>query len=314
MKTTKLKVGAMLAAALLSANVMAADKVTLLLDWFINPDHGPLIVAQQQGYFKEQGLDVVMQEPADPSMPPKLVAAGKADMAVAYQPQLHVQVDEGLPLSRVGTLVATPLNSLVVLESSDIKSIEDLKGKKVGYSVGGFEDALLKAMLAREGLALSDIEMVNVNWSLSPSLITGNVDAVIGAYRNFELNQMDIEGHPGRAFYVEELGVPAYDELVLVVNNKDRKDPKYGRFMRALEKATQFIVNHPDEAWTSFVSYKADLDNELNKRAWADTLTRFALRPAALDNGRYERMGAFMQAQGLTKANPAVSTYALEPK
>jgi len=314
MKKLKLKAAGVLAGALLSANALAADKVTLLLDWFINPDHGPLIVAQQKGYFAEQDLEVEMQEPADPSMPPKLVAAGKADMAVAYQPQLHVQVDEGLPLTRVGTLVATPLNSLIVLESSDIKSIKDLKGKKVGYSVGGFEDALLKAMLKQQGLALEDIEMVNVNWSLSPSLIAGKVDAVIGAYRNFELNQMDIEGHPGRAFYVEEQGVPAYDELVLVVNNKDRDDPKYGRFVKALEKATQYIVNHPDEAWDSFKSYKKDLDSELNKRAWNDTLTRFALRPAALDQARYQRVGAFMQAQGLTKANPAVATYAIEPK
>jgi len=310
----KLKAAGVLAGALLSASALAADKVTLLLDWFVNPDHGPLIVAQQKGYFAEQDLEVEMQEPADPSMPPKLVAAGKVDMAVSYQPQLHVQVDEGLPLTRIGTLVATPLNSLVVLESSDIKSIKDLKGKKVGYSVGGFEDALLKAMLTQQGLALEDIEMVNVNWSLSPSLIAGKVDAVIGAYRNFELNQMAIEGHPGRAFYVEEQGVPAYDELVLVVNNADRENPKYGRFIKALEKATQYIVNHPDEAWDSFKNYKKDLDNELNKRAWADTLTRFALRPAALDEARYQRVGAFMQAQGLTKSNPDVATYAIQPK
>ncbi|GGO88774.1 ABC transporter ATP-binding protein [Marinobacterium nitratireducens] len=314
MKTLKSKLAGVLAGTLLSANALAADKVTLLLDWFINPDHGPLIIAQQKGYFAEQDLEVEMQEPADPSMPPKLVAAGKADMAVSYQPQLHVQVDQGLPLTRVGTLVATPLNSLVVLESSGIESVKDLEGKKVGYSVGGFEDTLLKAMLGQQNLTLEDVELVNVNWSLSPSLIAGKVDAVIGAFRNFELNQLDIEGHPARAFYVEEQGVPAYDELVLVVNNAERENPKYGRFMTALEKATQYIVNHPDEAWESFKGYKKDLDSELNRRAWADTLSRFALRPAALDEARYQRVGAFMQAQGLTKTNPDVASYAIAPK
>lgn len=304
----------LLAAGLFSSQVLAADKVSLLLDWFVNPDHGPLIIAEKKGYFADQNLDVTMVEPADPSLPPKLVAAGKADMAVSYQPQLHVQVDEGLPLTRVGTLVATPLNSLVVLKDGPIKSIADLKGKKVGFSVGGFEEALLQAMLKSHGLSMKDIELVNVNWSLSPSLITGQVDAVIGAYRNFELNQMDIEGHPGKAFYVEEEGVPAYDELILVVNNKDRDADKYKRFVKAVELATQYIVNHPDAAWELFKSYKPkELDNELNRRAWADTLTRFALRPAALDNGRYEEVGAFMQAQGLTKTNPAVSTYAIAP-
>jgi len=305
---------ALMCGCLLSAQALAADKVELMLDWFINPDHGPLIIAQQNGYFAEQGLDVSLVEPADPSMPPKLVAAGKADMAVSYQPQLHLQVDQGLPLTRVGTLVATPLNSLVVLKDGPITSIADLKGKRVGFSVSGFEDALLSAMLNKHGLTPGDIELVNVNWSLSPSLISGQVDAVIGAFRNFELNQMDIEGHPGRAFFVEEEGVPAYDELILVVNQSQRNDPRWARFMTALEQATQYIINHPEAAWERFVSYKPDeLNTELNRRAWRDTLTRFALRPSALDTGRYQRFGAFMQAQGLTKANPAVDTYAISP-
>ncbi|MBV0933819.1 ABC transporter substrate-binding protein [Marinobacterium weihaiense] len=305
---------ALLCGCLLSAQALAADKVEVMLDWFINPDHGPLIIAQQKGFFAAQGLEVSLVEPADPSMPPKLVAAGKTDMAVSYQPQLHLQVDQGLPLTRVGTLVATPLNSLVVLKDGPINSIADLKGKKVGFSVSGFEDALLSAMLNKHGLKADDIELINVNWSLSPSVISGQVDAVIGAFRNFELNQMDIEGHPGRAFFVEEEGVPAYDELILVVNKAKQDDPRWARFMTALEQATQYIINHPDAAWGSFVSYKPnELNTELNRRAWGDTLTRFALRPAALDTGRYQRFGAFMQAQGLTKANPAVDTYAITP-
>jgi len=304
----------LLCSCLLSVQALAADKVELMLDWFINPDHGPLIVAQQKGYFAEQGLEVSLVEPADPSMPPKLVAAGQADMALTYQPQLHVMVDQGLPLTRIATLIATPLNSLVVLQDGPVKTLANLKGRKVGYSVGGYEDALLRAMLKPHGLTLDDIEMVNVNWSLSPSLISGQVDAVIGAYRNFELNQMEIEGHPGRAFYIEEEGVPAYDELVLVINNESRGDDRHARFVKAVEKATQYLINHPDAAWDAFVSYRPDeLDTELNRRAWADTLSRFALRPAALDEARYQRVGAFMQEQGLTRANPPVANYAMVP-
>ena len=101
----------------------AAEKMTLILDWFVNPDHAPLIVAQQRGYFADAGLDVKIIAPADPNNPPKLVAAGKAEVAVSYQPQLHVQVAQGLPLIRIGTLVATPLNALVVLASGPIKSL-----------------------------------------------------------------------------------------------------------------------------------------------------------------------------------------------
>jgi putative hydroxymethylpyrimidine transport system substrate-binding protein len=240
------------------------------------------------------------------------VAARKADLAISYQPQLHRQVDQGLPLRRIATLVSTPLSSLVVLEDGPIKSIADLKGKKVGFSVGGFEDAILGAMLKKAGLKLSDVTLINVNFSLSPSLISGQVDAVIGAYRNFELNQMDIVEHPGRAFYVEEEGVPAYDELIVVAHAERLGDARLKRFVDALEAAAQFLVNHPKEGWTLFIKGNKELNNELNKRAFRDTLPRFALRPAALDQGRYRRMAQFLKDQGLIKRVLSIDKYAVE--
>ena len=304
-----------LSMTLVSTSAFSAEKLTVLLDWFINPDHAALIVAEEIGYFKEADLDVKMIEPADPSLPPKMVAAGKADIAITYQPQLHVQVTQGLPLVRFGTLVSTPLNSLVVLKDGPIKSIADLAGKKVGFSVGGFEDALLKSMLETHGLKLDDIELVNVNFSLSPSLITGQVDAVIGAYRNFELNQMDIEGRPGTAFYPEEHGVPVFDELILVTNDSQRDNPALSKFMEAIQRATTYIINHPQEAWELFKNSSPDtLDNELNRRAWTDTLPRLALRPAAMDVQRYEKFAEFMKSQGLIDSTPAVDSYTMVVK
>ena len=291
---------------------MAQQKLTVMLDWFLNPDHATLVVADKLGLFEKAGLDVTMIEPADPNDPPKLVAAGKADIAISYQPQLHLQNAEGLPLTRIGTLVATPLTTLLVLADGPVKSIADLKGKKVGYSVGGFEDAILAAMLERHGLSTTDIELINVNFSLSPSLISGQVDAVIGAYRNFELNQMDIIGRPGRAFYVEEEGVPGYDELIVIANRDQLDRPELAAFIGALEAAVQFAVNHPKQAWEMFKGYKKGLDDELNKRAFRDTLPRFALRPGALDQGRYARFASFLVKQGLIKQVGVVSDYAVE--
>ena len=290
----------------------ASDKLTLILDWFINPDHGPIIIAEEKGYFKDVGLEVEIIAPADPADPPKLVAAGKADIAVSYQPQLHLQVHEGLPLVRVGTLIATPLNCLLVLADGPIKSIADLAGKKVGFSVAGVEEALLGAILKPHGLGMNDIELVNVNWSLSPSLMSKQVDAVIGAFRNFELNQMAIEGIEGRCFYLEEEGLPAYDELIYVANPDDMDKDKIARFLAATEKATQFIVNHPEESWKIFSSTAKELQDELNKLAWRDTLPRFALRPAALDIGRYQRMEAFLKDAGLIDTIYAVEKFAID--
>ena len=295
-----------------SASAQAAEKLTVMLDWFVNPDHGPLYVALERGEFEKRGLEVELIPPADPNDPPKLVAAGRADLAISYQPQLHLQVAQGLPLKRVGTLVATPLASLVVLADGPVESIADLKGRKVGFSVGGFEDALLGAMLDKHGLTLDDVELINVNFSLSPSLMSGQVDAVIGAYRNFELNQMDIEGRPGRAFYLEEEGVPAYDELIVVANSGNLDDPRIPAFLEALEVGTQYLINHPDKAWELFIKGRKDLDDELNRRAWRDTIPRFALRPAALDEGRYERFAEFLKGRGLIEEILPVEDYAVE--
>ena len=291
---------------------LASEKVTVVLDWFVNPDHGPLYVAFEKGFFSQRGLDVEFHVPSNPNDPPKFAAAKKADIAVSYQPQHHLHVDQGLPLVRFATLVATPLNTLVVLADSDIMNIADLKGKTVGYSIGGFETVLLKVMLERQGLSMENIKLINVNFSLSPSLFTGATDAVIGAFRNFELNQMDIEGRPGRAFYIEEHGIPFYDELILVAHRDYVNKPKLRKFVDALEAGVQFMVNHPEESWKLFIRGRKDLDNKLNLLAWRDTLPRFALRPGALDRARYKRFAEFLKKQELIKKIPELETYAVE--
>lgn len=298
-----------LTAAFLLARPAAAEPLTILLDWFLNPDHAPLVIADKKGFFAEAGLEVEMIEPADPNDPPKLVAAGKAPLAVSYQPMLHIQAAAELPLVRVGTLVATPLNSLLTLADGPVKQIADLKGRKIGYSVGGFEEAVLAAMLADAGLSLQDVELINVNFALSPALLSGQVDAVIGAYRNFELNQLDIEGRPGRAFYVEEHGVPPYDELILIASRDGLADSRLPAFLHALERGVQYLVNHPEESWEIFAAYRDGLDDELNRRAFFDTLPRFALRPAAADHNRYRRFAVFLKGQGIIEASPAVESY-----
>jgi putative hydroxymethylpyrimidine transport system substrate-binding protein len=304
---------ALLAAGLiaLASPTLAADRLTVLLDWFVNPDHAPLVVAAEGGFFEREGLEVELVPPADPSAPPRLVAAGQAEVAVHYQPSLHLDVAAGLPLVRFATLIETPLNTLTVLADGPVKTLADLKGRKIGYSVSGFEDAMLGQLLKSAGLTLEDVELVNVNFALSASLLAGQVDAVIGGYRNFELTQMRIEGKEGRAFFPEEHGVPAYDELVLVTSAALKDDPRLPRFVKALEEATIFLTNHPDEAWALFLKRHPDLDDDLNRTAWRDTLPRFAKRPAALDAGRYARFADFMKAAGLIPETVPVESYAV---
>jgi len=291
----------------------ARDPVTLLLDWFINPDHVPIIVAQERGDFARAGLEVRIVAPADPNDPPRLIGARRGDIGVFYQKNLHLAVDQGLPLVRVGTLVATPLTTVTVLRDGPIRSLADLRGKRVGYSVAGFEEAIMGTMLESVGLRLADIRLVNVNFALASALMSGQVDAIVGGFRNFELHQLDIEGRPGRAFFPEQHGLPAYDELIYIAHRDRARDPILRRFIDATEAATHFMVNNTEESWRMFIAGpRRELDNELNRRAFASTANRFSLSPGALDRNRYERFARFLADRRMIRSVPALDTYAVE--
>ena len=299
-----------LAVLLASAGPAAAnDKLTVLLDWFVNPDHAAIAIAKVGGYFDKAGLDVTLIEPADPAAPPRLVAAGQGDIAVSYQPSFLLARQDGMNLVRVGAAIATPLNTLIVPADSSIRTIADLKGKSIGYSVSGFEDVMLETMLAKAGLTKADVKLVNVNFALSEALISRQVDAVVGGYRNIELVEMKLAGHPGRAFFPEDFDFPAYDELIYVTTPDTAKDPRVRRFLDATEAATLFILNHPDDAWAMFAKAYPKLDDPLNKQAWFETVPRLNPTPAAVDRVRYSRFAEFMKAKGLLKTvEPAEST------
>ena len=200
-----------------------------------------------------------------------------------------------------------------MLDDSPIKSIKDLKGKSIGMAISGNEVAIFNTMFKPYGFDVSDVKLINVGWNLSSSLLSGRVDAITGGYRNFELNQLEVEGKKGRMFYNEEHGIPPYDQLIYIANSKKHDKEAIRRFMEAVEKGVQYIVNHPDESWEMFRDYrKEQLDNKLNKRAWYDTVSRFALRPAAKDVGRYQRYSDFLKKHGEVRNPPKASTYMLD--
>ncbi|MGX9741650.1 ABC transporter substrate-binding protein [Pseudocitrobacter corydidari] len=300
---------ALIIASTLSPNAWALEKVTLVLDWYINPDHAPVMVAQQIGAFKEEGLDVTIIPPSDPALPPRLVAAKQADLAITYQPQLHFFADQGLPLMRVGTLINTPLNTVIALDKN-IKSPADLKGKSVGYSVSGIEQATLDTMLKHSNTPVDAVKLINVNFQLTSALLTGKVDAVIGGYRNIEALEIQLQGKEPVVFNVEDYGVPAYDELILVANKDAAEEPKIKKFLAALKKGSDYLHAHPQESWKTFASLHPELNTELNQQAWMKTLPLFAQDPTKLDKARYEHYEQFLFDNKLIKKITPVEQYA----
>jgi putative hydroxymethylpyrimidine transport system substrate-binding protein len=302
----------LIAAPLASVTAHADDKLTVLLDWFVNPDHAPLFAAQYIGAYKAEGLDVTFIAPADPSMPPREVAAGQGDLALSYQAQLSLLAAQGLPVIRVGTLIDMPLNTLTALSSSGIKTMADLKGKKIGFSVSGVEDAEVGTMLAHAGLKLSDVTMVNVNFALVTALMAHQVDAVIGAYRNFEDNELTEKGLTPVVFYPEDNGLPMNDELIIIANKKSVNDPRIERFLTAVQMGTRYLIDHPQEMWDRFAKDHPDLNNTLNKTAWFQTIPMFAKNPFLLDDYRYKTYESFMFDNHLVDKNLPLSDYATQ--
>lgn len=288
------------------------QKLSVILDWFPNPDHAPLVIAQQQGFFKKHGLDVELIAPADPSDAPKWVAAKKADIGITYEPNLMEDVDQKLPLTRIGSLIDKPLSCVVVLKDSGIKSIADLKGKRIGSTSSGLSSVMLMALLTKQGLTDKDVQLVNVRYNLTQALLSHQVDAVTGMMRNFEVPELEATNHKVTAFFPEEYGIPNYSELVLVANTANANDPRFPRFLAALKDAVAYLDEHPKETWNEFAKQYPEANNDVNRQAWFTTMPYFAEDPANLDKAEWKNFARFMQKHQLIKKSEPVSDYAID--
>lgn len=273
------------------------QKITVILDWFINPDHAPLLVAQQQGFFKQAGLNVQFIMPADSSDPPKLVAAGKADIALDYQPHLLMEMSNGLPVRQVGALIDKPLTCMAVLADSKIYHVKDLKGKRIGYSLGGISSATLATMLKSVGLSLNDVQLINVHYGLTQALLAHRVDAIIGVMRNFELIELKLAGHPARAFYPEDYGFPSYNELVFITQTSRTHDLNIQKFLTAVKLATAYLKAHPQQSWQAAIKEWPQLNNSLNKEAWFETIPYFANNPSEINYDTCKHLANYLSIQ-----------------
>jgi putative hydroxymethylpyrimidine transport system substrate-binding protein len=294
-----------------SAAVAAPDHLTVLLDWFINPDHAPLLVAQQTGEFARAGLIVELIEPADAAMAPKLVAAGHGDIALTDEPHFHEQIAGGLPLVRVGALIDRPLSTLAALRRSGIAKIGDLRGRRIGHGSGDAERAMVGAMLATAGLTLGDVQLVDIGEQLTVALLTGQVDAAT-VYRNFEILALREQGAEPIAFDYEAYGVPWFDELILVAGASSVPDSRLPRFLSALRHAVATLRADPIAAWTSCADAQAELNTVLNRAAWIASVPYFAADPAAVNLGRYDSFAAFLAKAGIIPRPRPARTYVRE--
>ncbi|AIQ68614.1 ABC transporter substrate-binding protein [Paenibacillus graminis] len=249
-------------------NAQQPHKLTIMLDWYPNAVHSFLYAAQQNGYFKEEGLDVDIQMPADSNDALKLVAAGKADLALSYQPQVLMARGEQIPVKSVAAIVRHPLNHLMLPADSGIKSPKELAGKNAGYSSVPLYEAMLKTMVKSDGGDPSAVKLIDVGFDLIPAISTGRVDGIIGGFINHEQLILEKEGHPVISLDPTDYGVPDYYELVLVASDPGLQNSEgyIEKFIAAARKGQQFVAGHPQEALDLLMAHEdatAPLDKDI---------------------------------------------------
>ena len=254
------------------------ESVRVMLDFFPNADHAGLYAAQGTGAFRRAGLDVSMQTPSDPSAPLKLLAAGKVDLAISYEPELLLARDKGQKLVAVGALVQKPLTSIVSIGRKAVATPQQLAGKTVGTAGIPYQSAYLKAILAKAGVAPSGVKEVNVGFNLVPAMLSGKVDATLGAYWNYEAIQLAQQRKRPKVIRMETAGVPTYDELVIVAR-QDQLDEKGGakvrRFLRALAQGMKALKQDPNSGIAPLMHANPGLDRRLQEASVKATMPAF---------------------------------------
>jgi putative hydroxymethylpyrimidine transport system substrate-binding protein len=287
---------------------------SLTLDFYPNPDHAGIYMAQKLGYFEEAGLDVSIDAPSDPAAPVKQVAAGRTDLAVSYEPEVALAREQGLDVVAVGALVNRPLTSLIWLAESKIKGVGDLKGKTVATAGIPYQDAFLKTILARVDLTSDDVKAVNVGFGLLPALVGGSAQAMLGGYSNVEGVDLRERGKAPVVTPVDQLGVPTYDELVFVANRqKLEEDPeKFRLFLAALQRGTEAAAEKPGEATTVITEANPDLEPKLAAAEVKATLPLLSARTGDkpfgyMDAQEWETFAGWMRDNGLIESLPQAS-------
>jgi putative hydroxymethylpyrimidine transport system substrate-binding protein len=299
-----LLLAATLAAALCPLAAAAPQAMTLTLDWTPNPDHVGFYYALKTGLFSKSGLSVTIRAPSDPTAPLKLVAAGDTDLAVSYEQEIFYAAAQGLPVTAVAAVIPQPLNSIMAIDPS-IHSIADLKGGSVGITGVPSDYADLDTALQHAGLTRADVHVVTVGYNLLPALLSHRVDAVLGVYRNVEGIELEDEGFKPTVIPIDQVGVPTYDELVLVASStRLRSDPSYAsmvrRFVAAFLAGSSQAQAHPAQARSILASVTA------SSAAFLDRATPATLSLLNSPGGvgcmyptQWQQFGAWMQARKL---------------
>ncbi|BAS27786.1 ABC transporter substrate-binding protein [Limnochorda pilosa] len=302
----------------------APEKVDVILDWQPNADHVGIYAARAMGAFEDEGLQVALRVPADPSAALTQVAAGRSDLAITYAPELLQARSQGIPVVSVMELVQRPLNSVISLVEAGIRRPADLAGRTVGVPGTVDTDAILRSILVHDGVDPGQVRAINVGYDLIPALLSRRVDAIVGGFWNVEGVEVELLGFDPRVIHVEEWGVPNNPALILATSEQTlaRRGDVLRRFLRALSRGYETVVADPAQGARHLLDQNPDLDRELARRG-IELLAPVLLdpatgRPGLHDLEEWRAFAAWMVEMGLlpglVNVDEAVTNRLLDPE
>lgn len=283
----------------------------LVLDYLPNADHAGIYTAQATGEFRKAGLDVQIATPSDPAAPLKLVAAGRADLAISYEPEVLLARAKGIRIFSVAALANRPLTSLMTVGGRPV-SPAALAGKRIGTAGIPYQSAYLHEILDTAGVDPASVKEVNVGFNLVPAMLSKRVDATLGAFWNVEGVQLKLDKKHPRILPVDRVGVPPYDELVLIASETTvrKRGELIRRFIQALQRGTRAAQRDPAAAVRALRAAAPDLKEGVTTATVAATLP--VLLPARAkdpfgwqDPAEWQAYATWMATNGLIPRAPA---------
>src|SRR5262249_26955093 len=218
---------------------------TLILDFQPNAVHSGIYAAQANGYFKDAGIDLHIQEPSSTADSPKLLETGRANFAVMDINDFGIARERGLDLVAIAAIVQRPLASVIAGDPSQIRAPADLAGKTVGVTGVPSDDAVLDTVLRSGGVDPSSVHRVTIGFNAVADLAAGKVEGAT-AFWNAEGVELQGRGIPIREFRVDQFGAPRYPELVVATT--PRACDEAPGFLQGLRRGDTVLARDPAAA------------------------------------------------------------------
>lgn len=287
------------------SNQQEVTKVSLALDWYPNSNHAGIFYAKDLGLFSSANLEVEVYTPSDPSTILQTVGAGRDQFGISYQPDLLLARNEGVPVVAVSSIVRSPLNSIMTLGSSGISSPAQLKGRTIGYPGIPLNIGILESILDGQDLTMNDIELIDVGFDLVPALLSGRVDAVIGAFWSHESILIELEGKEVNILKFQDWGIPEYHELVLVTSEDylAKNEGIVMEFIKAFNQGFESSIKNNEAAMDSLVKAFPEVNIELEKRGIKLLSPLWEESRSSKNLDSWNKFGDWMKSKGLINSD-----------